>query len=91
MTAQLIDPPSGLQAPVAHVVDVSKSYGRGPEQVHALRNVTAAFEPGTFTAIMGPSGSGKSTLLHVAAGLDRPTSGSVQIGGADLGACRRRR
>ncbi len=86
MTAQLINPPTGLQAPVAQVADVSKSYGRGAEQVHALRNVTAAFEPGTFTAIMGPSGSGKSTLLHVAAGLDRPTSGDVRIGGADLAA-----
>ncbi len=60
--------------------------------MHALRNVTAAFAPGTFTAIMGPSGSGKSTLLHVAAGLDRPTSGDVQIGGhRPLRACRRRR
>ena len=52
--------------------------------MHALRNVTAAFAPGSFTAIMGPSGSGKSTLLHVAAGLDRPTSGDVRIGDTDL-------
>jgi putative ABC transport system ATP-binding protein len=74
------------QQPVAQVVGVSKSYGRGSHPVHALRNVTAAFQPGTFTAIMGPSGSGKSTLLHVAAGLDRPSSGDVQIGGADLSA-----
>ena len=87
MTAQLTKPdPTGVQAAVAQVVDVSKSYGRGPEKVHALRNVTAAFAAGTFTAIMGPSGSGKSTLLHVAAGLDRPTAGDVQIGGADLSA-----
>ena len=72
------------QSPVAQVVNVSKTHGRGAQTVHALRNATAAFAPGTFTAIMGPSGSGKSTLLHVAAGLDRPTSGHVQIGGTDL-------
>jgi putative ABC transport system ATP-binding protein len=85
MTAQLTRPAhQARQIPVAQVVDVSKTYGRGAQTVHALRNVTAAFAPGTFTAIMGPSGSGKSTLLHVAAGLDRPTSGNVQIGGTDL-------
>lgn len=43
------------------------------------------FAVGTFTAVMGPSGSGKSTLLHCAAGLDRPTSGSVRIGGVEVG------
>ncbi|GAB3804206.1 ABC transporter ATP-binding protein [Micromonospora zhanjiangensis] len=43
------------------------------------------FAAGTFTAVMGPSGSGKSTLLHCAAGLDRPTAGTVSIGGTDLG------
>src|SRR4051812_46485732 len=85
MTAGLIPTEStALSSPVAQVVDVSKTYGRGAQAVHALRNVTAAFGPATFTAIMGPSGSGKSTLLHVAAGLDRPTSGDVQIAGADL-------
>ena len=87
MTAQIAEPGRlTLETPVAQVVDVSKTYGRGAQCVHALRNVTAAFAPGTFTAIMGPSGSGKSTLLHVAAGLDRPTSGDVQIGGTDLSA-----
>jgi putative ABC transport system ATP-binding protein len=85
MSTQLIKPHStSSQIPVAQVVAVCKTYGRGSEPVHALRDVTAAFPPGTFTAIMGPSGSGKSTLLHVAAGLDRPTSGDVRIGGADL-------
>jgi putative ABC transport system ATP-binding protein len=85
MTAKILEPDhAAVQNPVAQVVDVSKTYGRGAQAVHALRNVTAAFAPGTFTAIMGPSGSGKSTLLHVAAGLDRPTSGDVRIGGSDL-------
>ena len=86
MTAQTIRPLTTPLQPVAQVVDVSKTYGRGAQSVHALRNVTAAFAPGSFTAIMGPSGSGKSTLLHVAAGLDRPTSGDVRIGDTDLSA-----
>jgi putative ABC transport system ATP-binding protein len=52
--------------------------------VRALDGVSLAFPAGTFTAVMGPSGSGKSTLLQCAAGLDRPTSGSVRLGGTEL-------
>ncbi len=63
---------------------VSKTYGRGAGQVSALRDLTIDFDRGSFTAVMGPSGAGKSTFLHCAAGLDRPTSGSVQLGGTDL-------
>jgi putative ABC transport system ATP-binding protein len=63
---------------------VGRTYGRGAGAVHALRDVSTAFPRGTFTAVMGPSGSGKSTLLHCAAGLDRPTSGTVRLGTADL-------
>ena len=86
MTVQLTSPPDRLvQRPAVQVVDVSKTYGRGQSSVHALRGVTAAFNEGTFTAVMGPSGSGKSTLLHVAAGLDRPDRGDVHIAGDDLG------
>jgi len=68
--------------------DVRRVYGRGNNAVVALNGVTIGFDRGTFTAVMGPSGSGKSTFLHCAAGLDRPTSGSVAIDGqplADLG------
>ena len=65
---------------------VTKVYGRGGNAVTALRDVSAALEPGSFTAVMGPSGSGKSTFLHVAAGLDRPTSGEVFVGDVALGA-----
>ncbi|WP_405820666.1 ABC transporter ATP-binding protein [Streptomyces sp. NBC_01390] len=58
--------------------------GRTEEAVTALDSVTLGFPRGTFTAVMGPSGSGKSTLLQCAAGLERPTSGSVRIGGTEL-------
>jgi putative ABC transport system ATP-binding protein len=65
---------------------VSKRFGRGEAQVTALREVTLRIPRGRFVALMGPSGSGKSTFLHCAAGLDRPTSGSVFLGStsADL-------
>ncbi|MDN3263595.1 ABC transporter ATP-binding protein [Streptomyces sp. CSDS2] len=63
---------------------VSKTYGRGDGQVAALRGLTMSFADGTFTAVMGPSGSGKSTFLHCAAGLVRPSSGTVTVGGTDL-------
>ncbi|MFE6282784.1 ABC transporter ATP-binding protein [Streptomyces sp. NPDC057877] len=63
---------------------VSRHYGTGDRTVAALDDVSLAFPRGTFTAVMGPSGSGKSTLLQCAAGLDRPTSGSVRIGGTEL-------
>jgi putative ABC transport system ATP-binding protein len=63
---------------------VRRVYGRGNSSVVALDGVTVGFERGSFTAVMGPSGSGKSTFLHCAAGLDRPTSGSVTIDGVEL-------
>ncbi|MET9391803.1 ABC transporter ATP-binding protein [Streptomyces sp. NPDC006624] len=59
---------------------VTRTYG----EVTALGGVSLALPAGTFTAVMGPSGSGKSTLLQCAAGLDRPTSGSVTVGGTEL-------
>ncbi|MFD4033795.1 ABC transporter ATP-binding protein [Streptomyces sp. NPDC058637] len=63
---------------------VSKIYGRADSQVAALRELSMSFADATFTAVMGPSGSGKSTFLHCAAGLVRPTSGTVTVGGTDL-------
>ena len=64
--------------------ELTRRFGEGPGAVNALRGVSVEFEPGSFTAIMGPSGSGKSTLLHILAGLDRPTSGWVEIAGTRL-------
>jgi putative ABC transport system ATP-binding protein len=79
--------PSPRQTVTADAVradTVTKAYGAGTGVVHALRGVTVSIPAATFTAVMGPSGSGKSTLLHCAAGLDRPTSGSVYLAGHDL-------
>jgi putative ABC transport system ATP-binding protein len=68
----------------AHAVEVTKAYGTGDASVLALDAVTVDFTAGQFTAIMGPSGSGKSTLLHCLAGLDRPGSGEIHLGGVDI-------
>jgi putative ABC transport system ATP-binding protein len=64
---------------------VSKVYGSGQNSVPALRELSLKLAKGSFTAVMGPSGSGKSTFLHCAAGLDRPSSGSIHLGDRDLG------
>ncbi len=61
-----------------------KVFGEGATAVTALNHLSVEFPGGEFTAIMGPSGSGKSTLLHCMAGLDRPTSGRVFVGDAEL-------
>ncbi len=62
---------------------VSKIYGEGPTEVHALRAVDVSVAKGELVAIMGPSGSGKSTLLTIAGTLEEPTSGTVLVAGAD--------
>ncbi|GGU17209.1 ABC transporter ATP-binding protein [Streptomyces violascens] len=63
---------------------VRRQYGRGASAVHALRGIDLTLPRGSFTAVMGPSGSGKSTFLQCAAGLDRPTDGSVRLGGTEI-------
>jgi putative ABC transport system ATP-binding protein len=74
----------------ARMSDGVKIYGEGDAEVRALDGITAEFEEGQFTAIMGPSGSGKSTLLHTLAGLDNLTSGTVHIGDTELGSLKDR-
>jgi putative ABC transport system ATP-binding protein len=63
---------------------VSRFYGEGAAQVHAIEDVELSVDRGTLVAVMGPSGSGKSTLLTIAGSLEEPTSGEVLIGGAPL-------
>jgi putative ABC transport system ATP-binding protein len=84
-------PSSGVAPPAVALRDVRRVYGRGGSAVVALDGVTVALASGSFTALMGPSGSGKSTFLNVAAGLDRPSSGAVALGGTELAGMSERR
>jgi len=85
MNIQAQTRPQGPDTDYAAVAtDLVMTYGEGETEVRALDRVSATFERGRFTAIMGPSGSGKSTLMHCMAGLDRPTSGSVRIGDTEI-------
>lgn len=65
---------------------VTKVYNPDKIPVKALNGVDIRIEQGEFTAIVGPSGSGKTTLLNIIGGLDRPSSGDVEVGGADIDA-----
>jgi putative ABC transport system ATP-binding protein len=74
----------GPMSAIVTATDLRRRYGEGDAAVDALAGVTTAFERGRFSAIMGPSGSGKSTLMHILAGLDRPTSGTVELDGVEI-------
>src|SRR5881227_1619084 len=65
---------------VLQLRDVSKIYGEGAAEVHALHHIDLVVDVGELVAVMGPSGSGKSTLLTIAGSLEQPTSGEVLIG-----------
>jgi putative ABC transport system ATP-binding protein len=71
-------------ASAARAENLVKRYGSGHAAVTALDGVSIEIAAGSFTAVMGPSGSGKSTLLHCVAGLDKPDSGRVWIGGEEI-------
>jgi putative ABC transport system ATP-binding protein len=70
--------------PIVKLSGIAKTFHRGREAIHVLENLDLDVPSGSFEALMGPSGSGKSTLLNIIAGLDRPTSGSVRVAGADI-------
>lgn len=69
---------------LARLDGVSRTYQKGKEQVEVLHNLDLQIPAGDFIAIMGPSGSGKTTLLNLLGGLDRPTSGKIHVGDAEL-------
>jgi putative ABC transport system ATP-binding protein len=71
---------------LVEIRDVYKSFRRDTQAVDVYTGLSIDFEDGSFTALMGPSGSGKSTLLNLVAGLDKPTSGTVRVGGAVVSA-----
>jgi len=72
---------STTDSTLIHIAGVGKNYRRGSEDVHVLLGLDLVVQRGEFLALMGPSGSGKSTLLNLIGGLDRPTQGTVEIGG----------
>jgi len=78
------NPAAAARGDAVRLVSVRKVYRGAGDGVVALAGVTIGFQRGSFTAVMGPSGSGKSTLLQAAAGLVRPTSGSVVVDGREL-------
>ena len=77
-------PKSSASASAVALRDVRKVYGRGDRTVVALDGINVGLAVGSFIAVMGPSGSGKSTFLNVAAGLDRPSAGTVTLGDTEL-------
>jgi putative ABC transport system ATP-binding protein len=76
--------PATSTATLVEVRDVTKTFFRGAETLEVLTHVDFHMQPGEFLALMGPSGSGKSTLLNMVAGLDKPTSGTIQVNGVEV-------
>ena len=72
------------EQPVIQIRNLRKTFTMGKQKVHALAGVDLDILPGSLTVVMGPSGSGKSTLLYLLGGLDRPTSGTIQVNGRYL-------
>jgi putative ABC transport system ATP-binding protein len=70
--------------PLVELENVSKSFHRDSQVIEIFDDLSLGFDTGSFTALMGPSGSGKSTLLNMIAGLDRPTGGTIRVGGETI-------
>ena len=70
--------------PVVEIRNLAKAYQRGGQVVPVLTDITLDIAAGDYVALMGPSGSGKSTLLNLIAGIDKPDSGILRVGGVDI-------
>jgi len=73
-----------VRPPIVVIRNLTKSYRRGSQIIPVLNDITFDIEEGEFLSLMGPSGSGKSTLLNLIAGIDKPDSGVIRIGGIDI-------
>ena len=71
-----------LSAPIVAVRGLTKTFSGGSTALTAVSEVSFDLEPGVFAAITGPSGSGKSTLLHLLGGIEKPTSGEINVSGS---------
>jgi putative ABC transport system ATP-binding protein len=75
-----------VRVALVELTNVTKEFSRDSQPIVVFEGLNLEFAEGSFTALMGPSGSGKSTLLNLVAGLDRPTSGTVRVAGAEVSA-----
>ena len=71
-------------SPIIRIRGLDKSYQRGGQTIPVLEGLDLDVNEAEFIALMGPSGSGKSTLLNLIAGIDKPTHGTIEIGGVDI-------
>jgi len=69
---------------ILKIENLNKTYGEGQSKIIAVNNISLQVESGEFVAIVGASGSGKSTLLHMIGGVDKPTSGTIEINGVNI-------
>lgn len=73
-----------IAPPLIRIRQLTKAYRRGEQDIPVLTGIDLDVKAGDFVALMGPSGSGKSTLLNLIAGIDKPTAGTIEIGGVDI-------
>jgi putative ABC transport system ATP-binding protein len=73
-----------MSVPIIRIQHLSKVYQRGGQLIPVLNDINLTVQAAEFVALMGPSGSGKSTLLNLIAGIDQPSSGTIEVGGVDI-------